>query len=87
MPLQSINPATGDVLRTFTTWDEDALRTRIAQAHEAATLQRSLPLEHRLLPAVLALLASRRLQWRADVVQFDGRPLPTPLILGEHGLE
>src|SRR6185437_13877661 len=54
---------------------------------EQRLAQRLLPLEHRLLPAVLALLASRRLQWHADAVQFDGRPLPTPLILGEHGLE
>ena len=54
---------------------------------EQRLAQRLLPLEHRLLPAVLALLASRRLQWLADAVQFDGRPLPTPLILGEHGLE
>ncbi|OOG61012.1 phosphoribosylglycinamide formyltransferase [Rhodanobacter sp. B05] len=54
---------------------------------EQRLAQRLLPLEHRLLPAVLALLASGRLQWRADAVQFDRRPLPTPLILGEHGLE
>jgi phosphoribosylglycinamide formyltransferase-1 len=54
---------------------------------EQRLAQRLLPLEHRLLPTVLALLASRRLQWRADAVQFDGRPLPTPLILGERGLE
>jgi phosphoribosylglycinamide formyltransferase-1 len=49
--------------------------------------QRLLPLEHRLLPAVLALLASGRLRWQAGTVQHDGRPLSAPLRLGEHGLE
>lgn len=54
---------------------------------EEGLAQRLLPLEHRLLPAVLALLASRRLQWQAGTIQYDGRPLSTPLSLGEHGLE
>jgi phosphoribosylglycinamide formyltransferase-1 len=49
--------------------------------------QRLLPLEHRLLPAVLGLLASGRLRWQAGTVQHDGRPLTAPLRLGEHGLE
>jgi phosphoribosylglycinamide formyltransferase-1 len=49
--------------------------------------QRLLPLEHRLLPAVLGLLASGRLRWQAGTVQHDGRPLSAPLRLGEHGLE
>lgn len=54
---------------------------------EERLAQRLLPLEHRLLPAVLALLAKRRLQWQAGAVVCDGRPLSTPLTLGEHGLE
>jgi phosphoribosylglycinamide formyltransferase-1 len=49
--------------------------------------QRLLPLEHRLLPAVLALLASGRLRWHAGTVQHDDRPLTAPLQLGERGLE
>jgi phosphoribosylglycinamide formyltransferase-1 len=49
--------------------------------------QRLLPLEHRLLPAVLGRLASGRLRWQAGTVQHDGRPLTAPLRLGEHGLE
>ncbi len=54
--------------------DEDALAARL------------LPLEHQLLPAVLALLANGRLQWRDDAAQFDGAPLRAPLMLGERGL-
>lgn len=54
---------------------------------EVTLAQRLLPLEHRLLPAVLATLTSGRLQWRADAALFDGRPLSTPLMLGVVGLE
>ena len=67
----------------------------IAQAHlpiepgddEQQLAQRLLPLEHRVLPAVLALLANRRLQWRNGAVECDGRLLSSPLTLGDHGLE
>ena len=54
---------------------------------EESLAQRLLPLEHRLLPAALALLASGRLQWRAGTVQYDGRPLSEPLRLSQRGLE
>ncbi|MEO7071461.1 MAG: phosphoribosylglycinamide formyltransferase [Rhodanobacter sp.] len=54
--------------------DEDALAARL------------LPLEHRLLPAVLALLAGGRLQWVDERPQLDGTPLDAPLMLGTHGL-
>jgi phosphoribosylglycinamide formyltransferase-1 len=54
---------------------------------EQRLAQRLLALEHRLLPAVLALLAQRRLQWQAGAVHRDGQPLPAPLCLGERGLE
>ena len=48
--------------------------------------QRLLPLEHQLLPAVLRLLASHRLQWNGHAAQFDSQPLLAPLALGDHGL-
>lgn len=54
---------------------------------ELGLAQRLLPLEHRLLPEVLALLASRRLQWQGGAVQYDGRRLSAPLTLGDQGLE
>ena len=48
--------------------------------------QRLLPLEHRLLPAVVALIAAGRLAWRDGGPWFDDAPLPAPLRLGPHGL-
>ncbi|TAL87002.1 MAG: phosphoribosylglycinamide formyltransferase [Rhodanobacter sp.] len=49
--------------------------------------QRLLSHEHRLLPAVLALLATRRLQWKNQAPQLDGQALTTPLVLGAQGLQ
>jgi len=54
---------------------------------EQRLAQRLLPLEHRLLPAVLGLLASGRLQWRDGTAHHAGQPLSAPLLLGDHGLE
>ncbi|HXD37946.1 MAG TPA: phosphoribosylglycinamide formyltransferase [Rhodanobacter sp.] len=54
---------------------------------EQRLAQRLLPLEHRLLPAVLGLLAGGRLQWQAGNVRCDERPLTAPLQLGARGLE
>ncbi len=53
---------------------------------EQQLAQRLLPLEHRLLPAVLGLLVSRRLQWHDHAPRFDGQPLLWPLTLGDDGL-
>jgi len=53
---------------------------------EQQLAQRLLSQEHRLLPAVLALLASHRLQWHDQSPQFDGQPLLAPLELGAQGL-
>jgi phosphoribosylglycinamide formyltransferase 1 len=53
---------------------------------EQQLAQRLLPLEHRLLPAVLSLLATRRLQWDGHAPRFDGQPLLAPLTLGDNGL-
>lgn len=46
---------------------------------------RLLPLEHRLLPAVLGLLASGRLRWDGHGPLLDGQPLPTPLTFSGDG--
>ncbi|MGN2247923.1 phosphoribosylglycinamide formyltransferase [Frateuria sp. GZRR35] len=48
--------------------------------------QRLLPLEHRLLPAVVALIANGRLAWRNGAPWLDGTPLAAPMRLAEHGL-
>jgi len=49
--------------------------------------RRLLPLEHRLLPAVVALVAAHRLALGEAGVLLDGQPLHAPLQLGEHGLQ
>ena len=54
---------------------------------EERLAQRLLPLEHRLLPAVLGLLVSGRLQWDGQAPRFDGRPLAAPLRLSDSGLQ
>ncbi|WP_426702364.1 phosphoribosylglycinamide formyltransferase [Rhodanobacter sp. Col0626] len=57
-----------------------------ADDDEQQLAQRLLPLEHRLLPAVVNLLASQRLQWDGQAPRFDGQPLSAPLVLGVDGL-
>lgn len=54
---------------------------------EKTLAERLLPLEHRLLPAVLAMLTSGRLQWHAAAALFDGQLLSAPLLLGVDGLK
>jgi phosphoribosylglycinamide formyltransferase-1 len=54
---------------------------------EQLLAQRLLPLEHRLLPAVLGLLATARLRWDGQSPRLDDQPLLTPLVLGEQGLQ
>jgi phosphoribosylglycinamide formyltransferase-1 len=53
---------------------------------EQRLAERLLPLEHRLLPAVVALIAQGRLRWRDGQPEFDGQPLAAPLRLGPQGL-
>jgi phosphoribosylglycinamide formyltransferase-1 len=54
---------------------------------EQRLAQRLLPLEHRLLPATVGLIAEGRLGWRDSAPTFDGQPLAAPLRLGPHGLQ
>jgi len=54
---------------------------------EETLARRLLPLEHRLLPAVVALVAAHRLALGEAGVLLDGLPLHAPLQLGEHGLQ
>jgi phosphoribosylglycinamide formyltransferase 1 len=46
---------------------------------EHSLAARLLPLEHQLLPAVVALIAAERLSLAADAISFDGEPLRKPL--------
>jgi len=54
---------------------------------EETLARRLLPLEHRLLPAVVALVAAHRLALGEAGVLLDGQPLRAPLQLGEPGLQ
>ncbi len=49
MSIQSINPATGELLRSFEPLGEDALKGKIAVAHAAFRAYGEIPLEHRAL--------------------------------------
>jgi phosphoribosylglycinamide formyltransferase-1 len=60
-------------------------RLPIAPQDTAETLAaRVLGLEHRLLPAVLALAVAGRLAERSGTLLFDGQPMFTPLTLDSH---
>jgi phosphoribosylglycinamide formyltransferase-1 len=54
---------------------------------ESSLAARLLPLEHRLLPAVVVLIGQGRLAWHDGSPWFDGAPLATPLRLAPHGLQ
>ncbi len=49
MPIQTVNPATGALLRTFEPLESEAVAQRIGLAHQAYTRHRAIPLEHRAL--------------------------------------
>jgi succinate-semialdehyde dehydrogenase/glutarate-semialdehyde dehydrogenase len=49
MAIQSINPATGETLRTFEPLSEEPLRAKIALAHKAFRAYFEVPLDHRAL--------------------------------------
>jgi succinate-semialdehyde dehydrogenase/glutarate-semialdehyde dehydrogenase len=49
MAIQSINPATGEVLRTFEPLSEETLKAKLALAHSAFTGYFEIPLNHRAL--------------------------------------
>lgn len=54
---------------------------------EQRLAQRLLPLEHQLLPAVVALVAQGRLDWHGGGPRFDGAPLAKPLRWVAGGLQ
>jgi succinate-semialdehyde dehydrogenase/glutarate-semialdehyde dehydrogenase len=49
MSIQSINPATGELLRSFEPLGDEALKSKIAVAHAAFQAYGEIPLEHRAL--------------------------------------
>lgn len=77
MPLLSINPATGEALRTFATLDDEALQARITIAADAAAKQRALPLEHRVLclRKLASLLEEDSTELARLIAQETGKPI------------
>ncbi len=69
MPIQSINPATGETLRTFEPLDPEAIKSKIAIAHEAWKSYGEIPLEHR-------ALCMRKL---AGILDYESEELATLL--------
>ena len=49
MPIQSINPATGEVLRSYEPLTPETIKAKITLAHDAFKSYREVPLEHRAL--------------------------------------
>ena len=49
MPIQSINPATGEVLRSYEPLTPETIKAKITLAHDAFLSYRDVPLEHRAL--------------------------------------
>ncbi len=77
MPLHSINPATGELLRSVDTLDEEGLRAKIAQAAHAFAEQRSSTVEHRImcLRKLAALLEDERDDLARTVTLETGKPI------------
>ncbi len=77
MPLRSINPATGELLRSVDTLDEEGLRANLAITAAAATEQRNLPVEQRILclRKLAALFADDRDDLAHAITSETGKPV------------
>ncbi len=77
MPLHSTNPATGELLRSVDTLDEDGLRGKLAQAATAAAQQRGSSVEHRTLclRKLAALIVEDSEELARTIVLETGKPV------------
>ena len=77
MPIQSINPANGDVLRTFTPLTAEALQRKIAIAHAAFGQYAEVPLAHRALcmRKLATLLETETAELAALITAEMGKPI------------
>jgi succinate-semialdehyde dehydrogenase/glutarate-semialdehyde dehydrogenase len=77
MPIQSINPANGELLRTFIPLTSEALLTRIALAEAAVTDYANVPLSHRALcmRKLASLLESEAGELAALITAEMGKPV------------
>ncbi len=77
MAIQSINPATGSVLRTFPALSEQAMREKIDVCANAFEEHRQLPLEHRAL--CMRKLATLLEEERADLARIITLEMGKPI--------
>lgn len=77
MPIQTVNPATGDLVRTFEPLSDEALATKLQGAAEAAEQQRILPMEHRALcmRKLALLLDEERAELARTITLEMGKPI------------
>ena len=75
--LHSINPATGETLRSFPTLSEEALRERIGMVAEAAVVNAALPMEHRArcLRKLAQLLTEEQDELARAIALETGKPI------------
>ena len=81
MPIQSIHPATGSVLRTFPALTEQAMREKIDTCARAFEQHRNLPLEHRAL--CMRKLAVLLEEDRADLARVITLEMGKPITAAE----
>jgi succinate-semialdehyde dehydrogenase / glutarate-semialdehyde dehydrogenase len=81
MTIQSINPANGKLLRSFTPLDEQAFRRKIGLAAETVSSYAEMPLEHRALcMRKLAALLDQEAGEHAELITTEmGKPLHAAL--------
>lgn len=77
MPIQSINPATGELLRSFEPLSEAAIQQKIAVAHDAFLKHSQTPLSHRELcmRKLASLLESEVTELAALIAAEMGKPI------------
>ena len=85
MPIQSINPNTGTVLRTFPPLSDEALQAKIAAAADAFQQHRQLPLEHRAL--CMRKLATLLEEEREDLAQLITTEMGKPIVAAESEID
>lgn len=80
-PMQSINPATGEILRTYPDPDDSVVEARLARVREAALAWAEEPLEARsaLLVSVAEQLESQQESLVALIVEEMGKPVTQAL--------
>lgn len=81
MAIQSINPATGSVLRTFPALSEQAMRDKIDACARAFEQHRALPLEHRAL--CMRKLARLLEEERGDLARIITMEMGKPIASAE----